>query len=195
MSPGLRERKKQAAMRRIQEVALDLFDQRGFGNVSIEEIASAADVSPSSVYRYFGTKEQVVLHDEYDLEFMDVIETELASHRPVEAVRRALARVMADYFERDDDLARRKTTYAYEEPALRAATLELTDDFVSMVAEALARATGRSPDDLQIQVTAAALIGAITTAARHWAARHYTTDLQAEMDAALSVLERGLRLE
>ena len=182
-------------MRRIQEVALDLFDERGYTSVSIEEIADAADVSPSSVYRYFGTKEQLVLYDEYDLDFMNVIETELASHPPVEAVRRALARVMSDYFERDDDLARRKTTYAYQEPALRAATLELTDDFVAVVAAALARATSRPDNDLEIRVAASALIGALTTAARHWAAQGYDADLRAEMDAALSVIQRGLRLD
>ncbi|HEY7594201.1 MAG TPA: helix-turn-helix domain-containing protein, partial [Actinophytocola sp.] len=40
-------------MRTIQEQALDLFDARGFDAVTIEEIAAAAEVSPSSVYRYF----------------------------------------------------------------------------------------------------------------------------------------------
>jgi len=63
MAEGLRERKRLAAMRRVQEVALDLFDARGFESVSIEEIARAAEVSPSSIYRYFGTKEQIVLYD------------------------------------------------------------------------------------------------------------------------------------
>ncbi|NTV39112.1 MAG: helix-turn-helix transcriptional regulator, partial [Demequinaceae bacterium] len=45
-------------MERIQTVALALFEQHGFGPVTIERIAHEADVSPSSVYRYFGTKEQ-----------------------------------------------------------------------------------------------------------------------------------------
>ena len=63
---GLRERKRYAAMRLVQEVALDLFDAHGYADVTVERIAAASDVSPSSVYRYFGTKEQIVLWDEND---------------------------------------------------------------------------------------------------------------------------------
>ena len=81
-------------MRRIQEVALDLFDERGFDRVTIEQIAEKAEVSPSSVYRYFGTKEQLVLHDEFDLQLLDVVQAELVSHPPVEAVRRAISTLM-----------------------------------------------------------------------------------------------------
>ncbi|MDN6487490.1 MAG: TetR/AcrR family transcriptional regulator, partial [Ancrocorticia sp.] len=66
MAPGLRERKRRATIQSIQETALDLFDERGFGQVSVEEIAAAADVSPSSVYRYFGTKEGIILADQFD---------------------------------------------------------------------------------------------------------------------------------
>ena len=51
MAQGLRERKRHAAMRHIQRTALDLFDERGFQQVSVEQIAETAEVSPSSVYR------------------------------------------------------------------------------------------------------------------------------------------------
>src|SRR5215217_9659237 len=66
MATGLRERWRMKARRTIQECALDLFDERGFADVTIEEIAAAAEVSPSSVYRYFGTKEGLLVADEFD---------------------------------------------------------------------------------------------------------------------------------
>ncbi len=135
---GLRERKRMQAMRRIQEAAVDLFDERGFENVTIEQIAEAAEVSPSSVYRYFGTKEQVVLRDEYEPQFFEAVEAELVSHPPVEALRRALSQIMTDYFSRDEELARRRTRYFLEEPSLRAAWTEQVDQFVRAVADALA---------------------------------------------------------
>lgn len=69
------ERRKIEAMSRIQRVALDLFDAHGYRNVTVERVAAAAGVSPSSVYRYFGTKEMLVLYDEADPRVLDVLRT------------------------------------------------------------------------------------------------------------------------
>jgi AcrR family transcriptional regulator len=193
--PGLRARQRAAAIRRIQEAALDLFDERGFENVTIEEIAEAADVSPSSVYRYLGTKEGVVLYDEFDFRLIDAVEAELAAHAPVDAVRRAVASVMAAFFGRDEALARRKLRYAFENPHLRAATTQQIDQFAQLVADALARAAGRDASELEIQVIATTLVWSLTTAARIWQAEGYARPLQPLLDEALAVVERGLRLE
>src|SRR2546421_7188052 len=83
MATGLRERWRINAMRTIQEQALDLFDARGFGDVTIEEIAAAAEVSPSSVYRYFGTKEGLVVADEFDSWSSEAVEDILDVNDPV----------------------------------------------------------------------------------------------------------------
>lgn len=57
---GLRERKKLETARRIVRTAIALFVERGFHNVSVQEIADAADVSKMTVFNYFGTKEDLV---------------------------------------------------------------------------------------------------------------------------------------
>jgi AcrR family transcriptional regulator len=193
--PSLRERKRTAAMRRISQAALDLFDQRGFDNVTIEQIAEAAEVSPSSVYRYFGTKEQVVLRDEFEPQFFDLLVSEFASHPPVEAMRRAIAQIMSEFFGDDDELAQRRTRYSLEEPRLRARWAQQADDFAHMVAEALAQATGRRPDELEVQVIASSLVWALIAAIRDWHAAGYATPLEDGFDRALGLVERGLRLE
>ncbi len=195
MADGLRERKRRTAMRRIQEVALDLLDEHGFDNVSIEEIARQADVSPSSIYRYFGTKEQVVLYDEVDVQLIERVEHGLEGLSPIEAVRRVMTEVLAEYFTRDDPLTRRKVRYAFEEPALRAATLEQTDAFIPVVANAIAAATRRPSTDLEVQVIAAAIVAALIAAVRHWYAAGAVRSLTDEINRALDVLETGLRLE
>lgn len=192
---GLRARRRAAAIRRIQETALDLFDERGFENVTIEEIAEAAEVSPSSVYRYLGTKEGIVLYDEFDFRLIDAVEVELVSHPPVEAVRRALASVMAAFFGRDEELARRKLRYAFEDPHLQAATTQQVDQFCRLVADALARAAGREAGELEIQVIASTLVWALTAAARIWHTEGYARPLQPMLEEALAVVEGGLRLE
>jgi AcrR family transcriptional regulator len=182
-------------MRRIQEAALDLFDERGFDDVTIEQIAESAEVSPSSVYRYFGTKEQLVLHDESDLQFLDVVETELAAHPPVEAVRRAIATLMAEFFGRDEALARRKIRYWAEEPALQAAAARQSDQFALFVAGALAEAAGRPADDLDVQVIATTVVWALIAAVRHWYASGFARPLEHELERALTLVENGLQLD
>jgi AcrR family transcriptional regulator len=190
-TPGLRERKKLAAMRRIQEVALDLFDERGFDNVTIEKIAEAAEVSPSSVYRYFGTKEQVILWDDFDVQFFDAADVELATKPPVEAVRSALAEAMTRFYERNEALAQRKTKYAMEEPALRVAMLEATDQFARRVAQGL-KASDPPLDEFEAEVTAAALVWAMMAASRHWHENGYRTPIRDKLERALEMVERGL---
>jgi AcrR family transcriptional regulator len=192
---GLRERKRIATVRRIQEAALDLFDAHGFDRVTIEEIAAAADVSPSTIFRYFGTKEQVVLYDEFDLQLLETVTSELRSHPPVEAVRRSISAIMGEFFGRDEDLARRKVRYWLEEPALQAAAAQQTLAFEGMVADALAGAAGRRTDELEVQVIAAALIWSLLAAARHWYAGGFATPLEDELQRALAVVEGGLRLD
>jgi AcrR family transcriptional regulator len=164
-------------------------------SASAENGAQAADVSPSSAYRYFGTKEQIVLHDEFDVTFIDAVEAELASHPPLEAVRRALGQLIAEFFGRDDKLARRKVRYAYDEPALRAATLEVTDGFVPLVADVLARASKREPDDLG---GPGDRLGPGLVAGNRRAQPHttgYRTPLAEEFDQAPDVIDRGLLLD
>jgi AcrR family transcriptional regulator len=185
------QRKKLAAMRRIQEVALDLFDQRGFADVTIEEIADSADVSPSSIYRYFGTKEQVVLWDDFDIQFFNAADAALVSKSPVQAMRTALAETMTQFYERDETLARRKTRYALEEPALRPALMETTDEFAHRVAEGL-RSSDAQLDELEADVTAAAMVWAMMAASRHWLRSGFEGSIREELERALDIVERGL---
>lgn len=58
---GLRERKKQQTRQRIVAAAVELFDDRGFDNVAVAEVARRAEVSEATVFNYFGTKEDLVL--------------------------------------------------------------------------------------------------------------------------------------
>lgn len=99
----------------------------------------------------------------------------------------------AEYMDRDE-LTLRKTRYAFEEPALRAAALRQTDEFVAEVAGALAHATGHDPGDLDIQVVASTLVAALVAAVRHWHTTGYQTPLREQLDHALTIVESGLRL-
>ncbi|MGI5273421.1 TetR/AcrR family transcriptional regulator [Nonomuraea sp. CA-218870] len=74
---GLRERKKRQTRQRISDTAVGLFVERGFEQVTIAEVAAAAEVSVNTVYNYFDAKEDLVLPPE-----------EASSQRLAEIVRR-----------------------------------------------------------------------------------------------------------
>lgn len=60
--PGLRERKKQRTRTAISEAAIALFLEHGFAEVSVAQIAEAAEVSKRTLFAYFTTKEDLVVH-------------------------------------------------------------------------------------------------------------------------------------
>src|SRR4030095_16556006 len=87
---GLRERKKARTKTAIQEHALRLFRGQGYDATTVEQIAEAAEISPSTFFRYFKTKEDVVVEDRYDELVAAAIEATPPEVGPFETLRRAL---------------------------------------------------------------------------------------------------------
>ena len=143
---GMREHWRRTAMQAIQEKALDLFDERGFAAVTIEEIAAAAEVSPSSVYRYFRTKEGLLAADEFELMSSEELAALLDPRDPVGSLVAAVARYETTPGEGSEtpDLPRRRIRYFFQVPAVRAAVLATLDRASARIAARLAEAGGRS---------------------------------------------------
>jgi len=87
-----RERKKIAVRSQILSTAIELFSRRGLGAVTIDDIATAADVGKGTIYNYFATKEDIVVAFMADLEAR--IAPKIARFRPGE---RPVHRALADY--------------------------------------------------------------------------------------------------
>ncbi|WP_026874221.1 TetR/AcrR family transcriptional regulator [Jiangella gansuensis] len=193
---GLRERKKLKAMNHIQRVALDLFDEHGYANVTIERIAAEAEVSPSSIYRYFGTKEQVILWDVYDPIAIQAFDDELAGSDPVTALQSVIGD-MVDVMTRngEEELARRRMGYAMTEPSVRAGMDRQAAEAEVAIRQLLAKHSGRDPGDLELRATTAAIIAAFMTAIAYWHDTGYRDSLRDVIETALKVISRGLRLD
>ena len=90
---GLRERKKARTRATIQQHALRLFREHGYAATTVEQIAEAAEVSPSTFFRYFPTKEDVALYDALDPILFEAFRNQPPELSPVAAIRAAMRSV------------------------------------------------------------------------------------------------------
>lgn len=191
---GLRERKRFAAMRLVQEVALDLFDAHGYVAVTVERIAAASDISPSSVYRYFGTKEHIVLWDENDPIWSARIPQGLRSHPPLETLRFMVDALVSGVLRSDRARLRRRISLVMRESSIEAASAlqayRTAESFGTAVSEAL----GREHGDLEVQLFSHAVVGAIVGGLHHWYESAFSTPLETIMRRVAESFERGFGL-
>jgi AcrR family transcriptional regulator len=190
---GLRERKKRRTRASIREHALRLFRENGYHETTVEQIAEAAEVSPSTFFRYFPTKEDVVLLDDFDVLGMEFFEAQPADLSPVAAFRAAAAQMFRALTPEELTHFRETTELTLTVPEVRARALDEFARTIDEMAAAIARRTGRSTDDLEVRNVAGALIGVIMSATMPWAGQP-TQDMFGRIDAALAHLEAGLPL-
>ncbi len=166
---GLRELKKRRTRTAIQEAAIDLIRRQGYDATTCEEIAATAGVSPATLFRYFATKEDVLLQDDYDPLMAAAVATRPARERPFLAVRRALAAALAELPEAELAVVRERTGLLLSVPALRARLHEQSEAARAALADVLATRMARDPDDLAVQAVAAAAAAAVSVAVERWA--------------------------
>ncbi len=198
---GLRERKKARTRAAIRQHALRLFREQGYYATTIEQIADAAEISPATFFRYFPTKEDVVLQDDFDVVSLGALEAQPPELSPVGAFRAASAATLAALS--PDDLARFRETAELTAaiPEIRARAIDEFVRTINQIAEAIALRTGRSADDFEVRTVAGALIGVIMSVTVPASTDIWTSegmadvsDMFARIDQALEYLERGLPL-
>ena len=190
---GLRERKKARTRAAIQQHALRLFREQGYQATTVEQIAEAAEISPSTFFRYFPTKEDVVLQDEYDPMIVEAFKAQPAELSPIAALRRAIAAVFSQLSAEEVALQRERFALVRSVPELRARMLEEFARNLQLIAEIVADRVGRRPDELAVRTLAGALIGAVQAALLTWA-DDPAADYLALIDTAMAHLEAGLPL-
>ncbi|MFF8415924.1 TetR/AcrR family transcriptional regulator [Streptomyces sp. NPDC015680] len=192
--PGLRERKKLRTRIAIRQAAYRLIAEQGYEATTVEQIAAAAEVSPSTVFRYFPAKEDIVLTDEYDGVLATALRGRPAGEPPLESLRHVLAEVLAEFLATGEQELRQRTRLMVEVPAVRARTAGSMSDTAGALADALAARTGREPGDLAVRVFVAAVLGTLREVTLCWGEQGQEGDLVAMTGRALDILEGGLRL-
>lgn len=157
---GLRERKKVKTLNAIQEHALRLFREQGYENTTMEQIAQAAEVSLSTIFRYFPTKEDLVLRDAFDPAFFGAFRKQPAGLSPIEALRAAFREAFIQISNQAEGM-REREELMLAVPELRARMLDEFAKSLQFLVEVLADYTGRSRDDFAIQTLAGAVVGVL----------------------------------
>lgn len=177
--PGRRERNRLEVEARLVEAALALFAASGFDAVSIEAITERAGVSRRTFFRYFPSKEDVVLARRVaHLErFRRALAARSPGQPPFAAVRRACEELADDYDRQRARILAERSLFSAA-PSLLARDLELDRGFEAAIAEALT--VGDDPAvRRRARIAAAAVVGALRVVLEEWAARRGRVDLPA----------------
>jgi AcrR family transcriptional regulator len=158
---GLRERKKIKTRQTIRREAFRLIDENGYAATTVEQIAEAAEVSPSTFFRYFPSKESVVLADDLDPAILDALVAQPPDLSPSQAVRRAYQTAMTNMSEDQREFENTRQRLMFSIPELKAAMYDEYHRTVTAFAEAMSRRTGRDSGDFELRVFAGALTGAM----------------------------------
>lgn len=188
---GLRERKKAQTRQAIQEHALRLFGEKGYEATTVQEIAAAAGVSHMTFFRYFPTKEDVVLSDDYDPLLVSAVSSRPADEPLIESLRRAIATGFEEIYASDRARLLARTRLIVSTPALRARLWEQQIATENLIVAAAA-ARGKAGEGLRTRLTAATCLAAITVAALAWVEGDGKPPLPQLMDEALAMLSEGL---
>ena len=121
---SLRERNRLNAKRAVQRAALPMFRERGFDGVTVESIAREVGMAPSTVYRLFVTKEEIVLWDEHDREIDQALDERLRRQPPLEAMRAAFVETLGGRYDDDLEFQLARVQYLYATERVHAAALE-----------------------------------------------------------------------
>jgi len=189
--PGLRERKKLKTRWAIQEHALRLFAEQGYDATTVDQIAAAAEISPSTFFRYFKTKEDVVIEDEYDPMIEDAIRAAPADLPPLAAVRRGLATLFGQMPAEEKVKAQVRGKLIMAVPALRARSMENYLTTRSLLASAVGQRLDVPATDFRVQILTGAVIGALVAVLDNWMETESPDDLGELIDRAMAILEAG----
>ncbi len=183
---GLRERKKRRTRETLRREAFRLFELHGYAQTTVDQIAEAAEISPRTFFRYFPSKESVLINDEFIEPIIAAFLEAPAELSPVAAYRHAVAEVFTAMDSADYDYAISRQRLMYTLPEAKGGLYDEYIRTIRMLTDAMAKRLNRAEDDYQMRVVAGAITGVLMAAA---------DDAPMSGDAiltALEILERGL---
>jgi AcrR family transcriptional regulator len=189
----LRERKKAKTKAAIQAHALRLFAEQGYQQTTVDQIAEAAEVSPSTFFRYFPTKEETVMFDRLDPVMMRSFMGQPPEMDVLTAMRAALRDVYSVLEPGTNEQELQRMQLFTSEPELRMRMADAFTQGIDMIAKGIAQRSGRAADDDAVLAMAGAITGVIYAIFMK-ALADGETDWAGAADRALGLVQSGLTL-
>jgi AcrR family transcriptional regulator len=193
---GLRERKKRLTRTAIFDVAARLFSERGFENVTVAEIADAANISVKTLFTYVRAKEELVFSDEPNIldALVAAVRKRAAGQAPLDAVAATLLAAAAA----DDDTDRTGLEGFHRmighSPAIKSRLRAMWDGTEDALTGALAEPGDGPRERADHRLTAAQLMVLVRTVTSQEVRAHVASAAQAAQAADGRAAEReGLR--
>jgi AcrR family transcriptional regulator len=193
MTELLSERRRRLMRDELGRIAIRLFAERGFDNVTVDEIAAAAGTSPRTFFRYFSTKDEIVLDYERRLQerLLDALRSRPPAEGPVKALR--CAYVATSHVEPADRQRVLQLGRILEAaPALRARANGERMGEDRAVGQHIAQRLGAHPDDARVRVIVTAMGAVAATEFQAWVDGGGKGDPAERISESLTVLEGGL---
>jgi AcrR family transcriptional regulator len=188
---SLRERTRAAMRAEVADIAFRLFTEQGFEKTTVEQIAAEAGLSRTTFFRYFGTKEEVVLGRmaEVGHEVAAALAARPDNERPWDSLRRALD-VVTQTDPGDPDRSRNLIRLLSDACVLMTRQWDKAEGWQSLLAPEVSRRLGGSTpgNDLRAWALAASAIACLNAAIDAWMADDGKTPLSALLDQAMGAL-------
>ncbi len=171
-----------------------LFLKQGYEETTIEEIAAAVEISPSTFFNYFPTKEDVVMMDAYDPIAMELF-LQGPKDEPLQVAFRRVLEGLGSLMRRDRDLILARSKLMFGEPALRARIWDELGRTQAAFIPVLAERSGRDPNDFELRVITRMFVSALYEAGLEWIRSDGRGDLVDYYRRAIDIIERGALLD
>ena len=197
--PDRRTRKRLATRQRISDAATRLFVERGFDEVTVDEIAEAADVARMTVFNHFSRKEDMFfdLDEEGREDLLAALQNRDAGTSPIEALRVFAHRAVAEqrpYLRFFEEGSERFMETIRASEALKARARAIRDELTDMLHLALVQAADRHQPDAAAKLAASLLVAtwevAFLEAHRIF---QQSRDIERANTAFLEIVDQGIR--
>jgi mycofactocin system transcriptional regulator len=185
-------RKRSTTGDHITSVALDLFAERGFDEVSVDDVARAAGIARRTLFRYYPTKNAIPWGDfDAHLDHMRELLNEVPTDAPTNVALRSALLAFNSFDEAETAHHRQRMRVILETAALQAHSMTMYAGWRTVVADFVARRLGLEATDLIPRTTAWSMLGVALSAYENWLADE-SVSLQTVLGEAFDTVSAGL---